>query len=193
MRDYDFHVPGTSVEPGKLIVPRAKSVARFANITTNPNVRLLNCYGSRDDGTEAVALAISATVPQRPIHDIRQTERILIVFNQDDSWYPIVETLRKDFPCVPHTNLTELGEPRSLCLYYEPWEEVRPNLTAPKLIARIMWWLEGRLTGPCMEGISLLSPCYSIRGGTSLLPTTSYLAVPSVSPKSSRATRLVGA
>ena len=158
MRDYDFHVPGTSVEPGKLTVPRAKSVARFANITTNPNVRLLDCYGSRDDGTEAVALAISATVPQRPIHDIRQTERILIVFNQDDSWYPIVETLRKDFPCVPHTNLTELGEPRSLCLYYEPWEEVRPNLTAPKLIARIMWWLEETANGTLHGGDQPLEP-----------------------------------
>ena len=143
----DFHVPGAPVEPGMLTLPRARSVARFANTTANPNVRLLNCYGSRDDGTEAVALAISATVPQRPVHDIRQTEHILIVFNQDDSWYPTVEALRKDFPCVPHTNLREMGEPRSLCLYYEPWDEVKLNLTAPKLIARIMWWLEGTADG----------------------------------------------
>ena len=147
MSGHDFHVPGASVEPGKLIIPRARSVARFANTTANPNVRLLNCYGSRDDGTEAVALAISATVPQRPIHDIRQTEHILIVFDQDDGWYPTVEALRKDFPCVPHTNLTEVGEPRSLCLYYEPWDEVKPNLTAPKLIARIMWWMKGTANG----------------------------------------------
>ena len=147
MSGHDFHVPGTSVEPGNLTVPRARSVARFADTTANPNVRLLNCYGFRDDGTEAVALAISATVPQRPINDIRHTEHILIVFRQDDGWYPTVEALRKDFPCVPHTNLTEVGEPRSLCLYYEPWDEVKLNLTAPKLIARIMWWLEGTANG----------------------------------------------
>ncbi len=147
MSGHDFHVPGAAIEPGKLTVPRARSVAQFANTTANPNVRLLNCYGFRDDGTEAVALAISATVPQRPINDIRQTEHILIVFRQDDAWYPTVEALRKDFPCVPHTNLTEVGEPRSLCLYYEPWDEVKLNLTSPKLIARIMWWLEGTANG----------------------------------------------
>ena len=147
MSGHDFHVPRVSVEPGMLTVPRARSVARFANTTANPNVRLLNCYGFRDDGTEAVALTISATVPQRPINDIRQTEHILIVFGQDDGWYPTVGALRKDFPCVPHTNLTEVGEPISLCLYYEPWDEVKLNLTAPKLIARIMWWLEGTANG----------------------------------------------
>ena len=147
MSGNDFHVSGASVEPEKLTVPRARSIARFANTTANPNVRLLNCYGFRDDGTEAVAIAISATVPQRPVNDIRQTEHILIVFRQDDGWYPTVEALREDFPCVPHTNLTEVGEPRSLCLYYEPWDEVKLNLTAPKLIARIMWWLEGTANG----------------------------------------------
>ena len=56
MSGHDFHVPGGPIEPGKLTVPRARSVARFADTTANPNVRLLNCYGFREDGTEAVAL-----------------------------------------------------------------------------------------------------------------------------------------
>ena len=58
-----------------------------------------------------------------------------------------MESLRKDFPRTPHTNLTGPGEPRSLCLYYQPWEDVRTTLTAPRLIARIMWWLEETATG----------------------------------------------
>ena len=147
MSDHDFRAAGTLVEPRKLTIPRARSVARFARTTTNPNVGLLNCYSSRDDGTEAVALNISATVPQRPVHDIRQTEPILIVFRQDDGWYPYVESLRRGFPFAPHTNLTGCDDPRSLCLYYEPWEDVRTTLTPPKLIARIMWWLEGTAAG----------------------------------------------
>ena len=147
MSDFDHPFVGASVEPRKLTIPRARSVARFAEATSNPNVSLLNCYGSRDDGTEAVALAISATVPQRPAHDIRQTESILIVFDKDDGRCPWVESLRKDFPHAPHTNLTGPGIPRSLCLYYQPWEDVRTTLTAPKFIARIMWWLEGTATG----------------------------------------------
>ena len=147
MCSYTLPVAGTPVEPRKLTIPRAKSVARFAETASNPSVRLLNCYGSRDDDTEAIALAISATVPQRPAHDIRQTEPILIVFDRDDDRHPWVESLRKDFPRAPHTNLTGLGEPRSLCLYYQPWEDVRTTLTAPKLIARIMWWLEGTASG----------------------------------------------
>ena len=146
MSDHDFNPAGTSIRPELLRIPRARSVARFAEATTNPNVRLLHCYGSRENGSEAVELAISATVPQRPVYDIRPTERILIAFKQDDGWYPIVESLRKDFPHAPHTNLTFPGEPRSLCLYSEPWEDVRITLTAPKLIARIMWWLEGTAT-----------------------------------------------
>ena len=147
MSDCDYPVVGVPVEPRKLTIPRARSVARFAETASNPYVRLLNCYGSRGDGTEAVALAISATVPQRPAHDIRHTEPVLIVFQEDDDRYPWVEPLRKDFPHAPHTNLTSPGEPRSLCLYYEPWEDVRITLTAPKLIARIMWWLEGTASG----------------------------------------------
>ena len=147
MSDCESPVVGVSVEPRKLTIPRARSVARFAEAGTNPNVRLLNCYGSRDDGTEAVALAISATVPQRPAHDIRRTEPILIVFDNDDDRYPWVESKRRDFPRVPHTNLTRPGEPRSLCLYNQPWEDVRTALTAPRLIARIMWWLEGTASG----------------------------------------------
>ena len=147
MGNYDFQTAGKPVEPRKLTIPRARGIARFGKATTNPNVRLLDCYGSRDDGTEAVTLAISATVPQRPVHDIRQTESVRIVFRQDDSWYPYVESLRKDFPFAPHTNLTDRDEPRSLCLYYEPWEDVRTTLTAPKLIGRIMWWLEGTAAG----------------------------------------------
>ena len=147
MSDFDHPVVGKSVEPRKLSIPRARSVARFAETTSNPNVQLLHCYGSRNDGTEAVALAISATVPQRPAHDIRQTEPILIVFDKDDGRCPWVESLRKNFPRVPHTNLTAPGKPTSLCLYYQPWEDVRVTLTAPKFIARIMWWLEGTATG----------------------------------------------
>ena len=147
MSEHDFQVAGTVVVPRKLTIPRARSVARFADRTTNPYVRLLNCYSSRQDRTEAVALAISATVPQRPFHDIRQTEPVLVTFRQDDDWYPIVESMRKDFPRVPHTNLTGPGEPRNLCLFDEPWDDVRINLTAPKLIARIMWWLGGTAAG----------------------------------------------
>ena len=138
---------GASVEPRKLTIPRARSVARFAQAGTNPNVRLMSCYGSRDDGSEAVAVAVSATVPQRPAHDIRQTEPLLIVFDRDDGRHPWVESLRKDFPRTPHTNLTGSGEPRSLCLHYQSWEDVRTTLTAPRLIARIMWWLEETATG----------------------------------------------
>ena len=147
MGDCEYAVARVSVEPRKLTIPWARSVARFAEAGTNPNVRLLNCYGSRADGTEAVALAISATVPQRPAHDIRQTEPILIVFDSDDGRQPWVESIRKDFPRAPHTNLTGAEEPRSLCLYYQPWQDVRTTLTAPKLIARIMWWFEGTATG----------------------------------------------
>ena len=162
MSGHYFHVPGAPIEPAKLTVPRARSVARFADTTANPNVRLLNCYGWRDDGTEAVAIAISATVPQRPVNDIRRNEHILLVFCRDDGWYPTVEALRKDFPSVPHTNLTEVGKPRSLCLYYEPWDEVKLNLTAPKLMHNHVV-AEGTANEHSTERTSLWSRCYSIR------------------------------
>ena len=147
MSGLDYPVAGAPVEPRQLTIPRARSVARFAETAVNPHVKLLRCYGSRGDGTEAVALSVSATVPQRPAHDIRHTEPVLVVFREDDDRYPWVESLRKDFPRTPHTNLTGPGEPRSLCLYYEPWEDVKLTLTAPKLVARVMWWLEGTASG----------------------------------------------
>ena len=147
MSDCDYPIAGVPVEPRKLTIPRARSVARFAETAVNPHVKLLRCYGSRGDGTEAVALSVSATVPQRPAHDIRHTEPVLIVFREGDDRYPRVESLRKDFPRTPHTNLTGAGEPISLCLYDQPWEDVKLTLTAPRLIARVMWWLEGTASG----------------------------------------------
>ena len=52
MSDHDFDPAGTLVQLEQLTIPRARSVAKFAEVTTNPNIRLLNCYGSRDDRTE---------------------------------------------------------------------------------------------------------------------------------------------
>ena len=172
MSDCDYPVVGVPVEPRKLTIPRARSVARFAETASNPYVRLLKCYGCRGDGTEAVALAISATVPQRPANDIRHTEPVLIVFREGDDRYPWVESLRKDFPRTPHTNLTSPGEPRSLCLYNEPWGGCEDHSHRAEVDCANHVVAGGhRLLALCMAMTSLLSPCCSIRSWDLIIPS----------------------
>ena len=56
-----------------------------------------------------------------------------------------VLAVRDDFPQVPHLNLRSYELPRSLCLFDEPFRELKPRWTSAMLVERVRDWL--RLTG----------------------------------------------
>lgn len=78
---------------------------------------------------------------------IRYSEPLSLRFFRDAAVMPEVRALRADFPVLLHENQPKPGEPKWLCVYYEPWSQLRRTWTPQKFLARIQWWLEGSAAG----------------------------------------------
>lgn len=78
---------------------------------------------------------------------IRRVERLGLTYYTDGEFYWEVRALRKDFPVTIHQNHVLEGEPRSLCLYIEPWESVERSWTPQLFIKRVFWWLRATAEG----------------------------------------------
>ena len=96
------------------------------------------------DGSDREALVVDVAcdeIPNRNLVGLRSPERLAIMVGAAGDSPPVVLALRQDFPGVMHLNATPAGEPRSLCLYFEPHRSVMRTWTAPKFLRRIQWWL----------------------------------------------------
>jgi hypothetical protein len=112
-------------------------------IYRNRDITLLQVLRSID-GSDREALVVDVEcdeIPNRNPVGLRSPERLAIVVRAASDGPPTVLALRQDFPGVMHLNATPAGEPRSLCLYFEPHRSVMRTWTAPKFLRRIQWWL----------------------------------------------------
>ena len=146
MNRYDLSRIGVEISPGANSISSAKELVRFLQSDYCENASLVGCRRLKDD-LEIVTFNVNVSVPQRPVHDIRNVEPIAAVFAPDQDIQIDVWSLRTDFPSVPHTNLGLPGYPKSLCLYDQPRHEVAFSWTPANLIARIIWWLDGTAHG----------------------------------------------
>ena len=153
------------VDADALLIPKAKELADYLGAGHGDGVRLTNCWQLSDGSAERLDIEVPVSVPQRPVHDIRAKEEIVIGFWSDDLVPPSVLSPRPDFPYAPHTNLQTSGEWRSLCLYAQPWHEVKFDWSPARFLRRIIWWLEetghGRLHQPDQPLEPLLFGSYS--------------------------------
>ena len=78
---------------------------------------------------------------------IHRVERLALTFCVDSEFCWEVRALRKDFPITSYQNHILRGEPRSLCLYIEPWESVERSWTPELFLKRIFWWLRATADG----------------------------------------------
>ncbi len=78
---------------------------------------------------------------------IGRVERLSITYTPESDFCWEVRALRKDFPVTIHQNHVLEGEPRSLCLYVEPWFSVERSWTPELFIKRIFWWLRETANG----------------------------------------------
>ncbi|MCY4364739.1 MAG: ThiF family adenylyltransferase [Chloroflexi bacterium] len=159
------------VEADALLIPRAKEFADYLGAAHIKGAQLSGCWQSSDRRVEWLEIEVTVSVPQRPVHDIRAKEEIAIRFLSDDHVPPGVFSPRPDFPYAPHTNLQNAGEYRSLCLYDQPWHEVKFDWTGARFLGRIVWWLEGTAHGTLHQPDQPLEPL--------LLGSYSDLVVPS--------------
>ncbi len=142
-----FPAPGDPLEPEALVLDRAREVREA--LTWSPCARLIEARQrvSGDRYEEVLVVEVESELPQDLVHDIRWQERLALSFERSDRGYPRVLALRIDFPHVPHLYGTPAGEPRWLCLYEDPWAEVRLRWTGAGFLRDIAQWLSRTAVG----------------------------------------------
>lgn len=131
---------GEQVDVDALKAARAASLAAYLQSTRPAYARLVGAH--RDaEGIESVLIDLDVEVPQNSVHPIADVEPVAIRFAADDRRVPEVLALRHGFPRVPHLNLTPNVYPKSLCLYEQPWNELRLHWTPALFVERIREWM----------------------------------------------------
>jgi hypothetical protein len=159
---------GDVIEPEKLTVPKARDLATFLIAKINPWAELVGAIRQPDQ--EGVIADLKVQVGQEPVHNILPTERVAIVLPRDDQYAPQIVSLRHDFPEVPHINPSTTEYPRHLCVFAEPYPEVRLTWTPARIIERIRQWLRDTARGTLHREDQPLEPL--------LLPGWHYLIIP---------------
>lgn len=148
------------VSTKELTILKAKDLAAVLEAGALDYVRLLRCHQDKHLGSETIIFSIEVERSQKVIHDIRKCEDIAVVFGKDDKFLPEILALRIDFPRVPHTNLTGFEYPKSLCLFDQPYAEIKRNWTAARLIKRIHYWLSETSRGKLHDKDQPLEPLF---------------------------------
>ena len=158
MAPSDAGIVSVNIDADALSIPKVKELADYLRAGYAGGARLINCGQLLDGSVEWLTIEVSVSVPQRPVHDIKAKEEIVIGFSSDEHVSPGVFSPRPDFPYAPHTNLQTIGERRSLCLYAQPWHEVKFDWTPAHFLRRIIWWLEETAHGSLHQPDQPLEP-----------------------------------
>lgn len=135
-----FDTPGEVAPVERLTTRKASDLARLLDEGHVPFAKLIECRVS-DDG-DIVVFDVEVEVGQLRRHPISPCERIAAVFPPGDERMPKALALRREFPKVPHLNLrVDDDGPESLCLYDQPYHDVKPQWTSPRFVERIRSWL----------------------------------------------------
>ena len=158
--------------PGEPVDSHSIEKARdLAEQLSQGNIAYAEFIESRKTATgEVVVFDVEVELGQLKVHDIRKTERISVEFSSGDTVLPDVLALRDDFPLVPHTNLRTQEFPRSLCLYDQPYRELKRQWTAPRFVERIRWWLARTAKGKLHGDDQPLEPLVFSHSGTIVVP-----------------------
>jgi E2/UBC family protein A/ThiF family protein/JAB domain-containing protein similar to deubiquitination enzymes len=167
---YDLDILlGPVIPPTDLALPKAKGVASYAQSTDANFVHLVECR-RRSDGKEAVVIDLRIELAQQPVHAIAPVERVAVTFDTKDDIYPDAVSLRADFPNIIHLNARQAGQPKSFCLYLEPYEELQLHWTAHVFVERIRGWLAKSADGTLHPEDQALEPLVFLPYGTLVVP-----------------------
>jgi len=168
----DFiELPGDAIPPDELSVPKAREFGRYLTFA-GPEVfaKLLDTRRTDTQDGEIVLFSVEVERPQELTYDIRRKERLAAIFWTADNRFPEVLSLRKDFPKTPHLNLREKEIPRSLCLYDQPYEQVRMTWTPASFLDRVRFWLARTAVGTLHGEDQPLEPYISGSGAYLVVP-----------------------
>jgi hypothetical protein len=158
-----------ALDPEALRSPRARQFAAYLVVLDSPFARLTGL--SVEPGFDLLDLEVMVERPRDLAQDIREVEPLRLSFAVDDGCAPDAYSLRDDFPKdLPHTTHGLAGEPRSLCLWEEPWVELRRRLTAEALLSELRTWLAKTAAGDLHAPGQALEPMLPATRHTVILP-----------------------
>ena len=166
-----FEPKGSQIAASDLTIERAKDVASAA--TRSPYASLIDVRRKShgEEIQECLVVALDVELPQEIDFDIRSEEVVMLGFSSSDDTYPLVESRRRDFPRVPHLYRTRQDKPKSLCIYDDPWPDVRLGWTGASFLTDVASWLAKTAIGELHRDDQPLEPF--LLGGlhTLVLPT----------------------
>lgn len=152
-----LRAPGEPLAPEDVTVPKARALIDLLRSDLLPYIRCIEAR--RTDEGDVVVFEVEPEVPQEPATEIRRTERLAVTFYAQDDRMPETVALRADFPQVAHLNLRPRDYPwRSLCLYDEPYEELKVQWTAASYVRRVHEWLSKTARGELHQADQPLEP-----------------------------------
>jgi integrative and conjugative element protein (TIGR02256 family) len=158
---------GQSIEGISLTIDKAKEFIDAVNL--NPFAQLIEVRkNSKED--EIIIIDLNIEKPQICKNDIRDIEQVAVLFHSENNLMPEIFALREDFPSVPHLNLKEFDHPKCLCLYEEPYEELKLRWSSFSFLERIREWLCLTAKGKLHATDQVLEPL--------LFFTNSYIVLP---------------
>ena len=143
---------GTVVQIQALRDAKQRSLATLADEGRLAFTRLVECRHVGD--LDVVVVDVDVELGQVLKNPILPVERLALVFYPHDLDGPEALALRPDFPLVPHVNVRPWEFPRSLCLFDEPYRDLKRRWTPPLFVERIRDWLRLTARGELHEQIS---------------------------------------
>ena len=132
-----FGEPYADLSPDNLRHNVSKKILKLCEESKDFEVIELRRLTQNNETSDLIIVeSVNDQVPSRNPSGIKVRERLALVFTPNT--LPQVRALRKNFPtdCL-HLNDVPLGDPVSLCLYFEPWSAVEITWTAQKHLTQI--------------------------------------------------------
>ncbi|MDO9528118.1 MAG: ThiF family adenylyltransferase [Syntrophales bacterium] len=107
---------------------------------------------------EAIVLNIQIDVPTRSPFGVLEEEKIAISYSKNNNEGLQAYALRKDFPNLPHLNLTYKDAPKSLCLFDVPAMDKIYNESLLHFIIRVKQWLDRAASGELHLDVQAMEP-----------------------------------
>jgi hypothetical protein len=123
-----------------------------------------------NSGDEIIVFDVAVDVGPRPVHDIRYTERMAVLFTSEDQSSPWVFALRQSFPPVLHRISLYFEKPTCLCIYETPYEELKLEWRSQRFLQDIRNWLALTAEGKLHQEDQPLEPLLIFNHGRIILP-----------------------
>ncbi|MBB1287068.1 Mov34/MPN/PAD-1 family protein [Flavisolibacter sp. BT320] len=170
-----FPVATDPIDAAKLQVQKAIDFAHSLPLTECATLIKCLTITEGDDilfysGDEIVVFEVAVDVGPRPVHDIRYTERMAVLFTSKDQTTPWVFALRKNFPPVLHRISLYFEQPTCLCIYETPYEELKLEWRPQRFLQDIRNWLALTAEGKLHQDDQPLEPLLIFNQGRIILP-----------------------